>query len=64
MLQQHENATNEWMIAELLKMNELFYNCLKPCNKAWEMEWLCNDTSFRLTRKNACKMTEKEKWEK
>ena len=39
-------------------------NCLKTCSKACEMEWLCNDTSFRLTWKHAWEMAEKEKWGK
>ena len=63
-LQQHANATSEWMITELLKMNEWFHDCLKTCSNACKMEWLCNATSFRLTWKHACKMAEKEKWEK
>ena len=64
MFEQHANATNEWMITELLKMNALFHNCLKICSKAWEMEWLCNDRRFCLKWKNTCKMAEKKKWEK
>ena len=55
-----------------MKINEWFDNCLKTCpwhffanlNKACEMEWLCNDTSFCLTWKHACQMAEKEKWGK
>ena len=39
-------------------------NCLKTCSKACGMEWLCNDTSFRLTWKHAWEMAEKEKWGK
>ena len=49
-LQQHAN--HEWMIAELLKINEWFHKCLKTCSKACEMEWLCNDTSFHFKWKN------------
>ena len=41
-------------------MNELFNNCLKTCSKACEMEWLCSNTSFRLTWIHACKMADKK----
>ena len=44
------------MITELLKMNELPHNCLKTCNKACEMEWLCNDKSFYLQNGREGKM--------
>ena len=58
MHQQHANATNEYRIM----IQQLFKNSPMPC----EIEWLCNNASFCLPWRHACKRANtkkgKNKW--
>ena len=44
--------------------NELFHNCLKTCNKVWEEESLCNDTSFFVLHEKMLAKWQRKKNEK